>query len=90
MQTNSYALTSRASDEKNLLQRRDSYRKLLRNTRLRREFKEQFLVKIFSLADPAEVIRVMAQAGWDPANKDDVDIFSVLYKHFNGEDNSAS
>jgi len=72
------------SNSPHLIRRSNSYRTLLRSKKLRDEFRQQFLVQIFNLADPDEVMRVMTRAAWDPANNDDIDIYKQLYFHFHG------
>ena len=71
-------------DQKDILRRKNSYRNLLRSKELRSQFRDQFLVQIFSLADPEEVMRVMARAAWDPVNNSDIHIFKCLHRHFHG------
>ena len=71
-------------DQKDLLRRNNSYRNLLRSKVLRDQFRTQFLVKIFNLSDPDEVMRVMGRAAWDPANKNDIHIYKYIHNHFHG------
>merc|ERR1712232_1258566 len=54
---------------------RSSYRTLLRNTRLRKEFRDLFLVRIFNFMDNNLVFNLMNKAAWDQANKTDLDIY---------------
>jgi len=68
-----------------ILRRTNSYRSLLRSKELRDQFREQFLVQIFNVADPDEVMRLIARAAWDPANHNDVKIYKFIYHHFQGE-----
>jgi len=70
------------SDEPTLERRSDSYRALLRNTTLRKQFSDEFLVTVFNIQDPQEVMRVMSRAAWDPKNENDLDIFCCLRAHF--------
>jgi len=72
------------SNDPLLVRRNNSYRKLLRSKRLRSEFRQQFLVQIFNIADPDEVMRVMTRAAWDPANQNDIDIYKQIHFHFHG------
>ena len=71
-------------ENSNMIRRTDSYRNLLRSKKLRDEFRHLFLVKIFNIADPDEVMRVMTRASYDPANNDDIDIYRYVYKHLSG------
>ena len=77
-------------NQKDILRRKDSYRKLLRSKELRFRFREQFLVQIFNLADPEEVMRVMTRAAWDPANTSDIHIYTYIYRHFHGSNGENS
>ena len=72
------------SNDPLLVRRTNSYRKLLRSKKLRSEFRQQFLVQIFNIADPDEVMRVMTRAAWDPANQHDIDIYKQIHLHFHG------
>jgi FAD/FMN-containing dehydrogenase/SAM-dependent methyltransferase len=67
-----------------LVARTGSYRALLHKQRLREEFKEQFLVTVFNLADNKVVMDAMTKAAWDPRNKDDLAIFRALRARFHG------
>ena len=60
--------------------RTGSYRKLLADPLLRARFKDQFLVNIFSLADPDTVVTAMMKASLDPLNANDFEIFNHLKK----------
>jgi len=68
----------------NVLRRCDSYRRLLQSKTLRDQFRSQFLVNIFNLADPDQVMRVMIRAAYDPSNKNDIDIYKYIHRHFHG------
>jgi SAM-dependent methyltransferase len=72
------------SGHKDLVARSTSYRRLLGNHDLRKQFKEQFLVNIFSFADPLEVMQAMTKHAWDPRNKDDIAIYKQIRAHFHG------
>jgi len=68
-----------------LLERRtNSFRALLKDKELCKHFSEEFLVNVFNLAVPSEVMRVMRKAAWDPRNQDDVAIYKILLDHFQG------
>mmetsp|Transcript_6374 Transcript_6374/g.9373 ORF Transcript_6374/g.9373 Transcript_6374/m.9373 type:complete len:1657 (-) Transcript_6374:302-5272(-) len=71
-------------NQKDILRRKNSYRNLLRSKELRFQFREQFLVQIFNLADPDEVMRIMARAAWDPANNSDIEIYKCIHHYFHG------
>lgn len=71
--------------QKDILRRKNSYRNLLRSKDLRDQFKDQFLVQIFNLAVPDEVMRVMSRAAWDPANQYDIHIYKCIHNHFHGQ-----
>ena len=73
----------RAGDA-DLVARSGSYRALLSKQRLREEFQNLFLTKIFNLADNKEVMRAMTKAAWNPRNADDLAIFRSLREHFHG------
>ena len=68
--------------QSDILRRINSYRNLLRSKELRDQFRDQFLVQIFNLADPDEVMQVMARAAWDPANQSDIHIYKCIHHHF--------
>ncbi len=76
-------------NQKDVLRRTDSYRNLLRSKELRDQFRNQFLVQIFNLAEPEEVMRVMARAAWDPANNSDIQIYKSLHRHFHGSNENS-
>ncbi|CAD7955976.1 unnamed protein product, partial [Amoebophrya sp. A25] len=69
-----------------------SYRRLMRQKRLRRAFETQFLVRIFNVGDPGEIMREMGRACWDPANDGDLEIFRHLRRRcaIAGEESSRN
>ena len=73
----------RAGDPQ-LVRRTDSYRALWRDKYMSARFRDQFLVRIFNVADNKEVMRVIGKAAWDPQNATDLDIFRCLARHFAG------
>lgn len=77
------------SDQSTLIRRSNSYRTLLRSKTMRDDFRQKFLVKIFHLADPNEVMRAMTRFAWDPKNTDDFHIYKCLFKYFNGDERGA-
>lgn len=62
--------------------RTDSFRRLIRDSTWRQRFREQFLITIFNVADPNVVMRLMTKATWDSRLEHDIDIYRILYKHF--------
>ena len=73
------------NNNSNILRRNNSYRSLLRSKKLRDEFRDQFLVNIFNIADANDVMRVMTMAAWDPANSRDIHIYQQIFDHFHGK-----
>jgi len=69
--------------------RKNSYRSLLRNHWVRRQFEEEFLVTIFNVEKPTEVMRVISKAAWDPRNTDDNAIYQSVYRYFNSRIDSG-
>ncbi|CAB9497907.1 Uncharacterized FAD-linked oxidoreductase YitY [Seminavis robusta] len=73
------------NDDPDLTRRSNSFRKLLRNRSLLKQFEQEFLVHVFHIASPADVTRIMAHAAADPRNRDDADIYKVVYDYFQKE-----
>jgi SAM-dependent methyltransferase len=77
------------SNQSTLVRRNNSYRTLLRSKTMRDDFRQKFLVNIFHLVDPNEVMRAMTRFAWDPKNIDDIQIYKCLFKYFNSEERGA-
>ncbi|CAD7923539.1 unnamed protein product [Amoebophrya sp. A120] len=81
------------AQQPDLIRRRySSYRRLMQSKRLRRAFETQFLVRIFNVGDPGEIMREMGRACWDPANASDIEIFRHLRRQcaIAGDDETSS
>jgi SAM-dependent methyltransferase len=69
-------------DDPFLERRSNSFRKVSMDTKLRKLFAEQFLVNIFKVEKPAEVMRVISKAVWDPKNDNDQMIYRSIQTYF--------
>ena len=70
--------------------RSDSYRRLLRDSKLRRQFRQQFLVRIFNVEDPGKLFNALARVARDPRNADDVQCFEDLQKLLTDQSDAMS
>ena len=59
-------------------QRTDSYRRLLRDPKLRAQFRDLFLTQIFNVEDNISLYNAIAKVARDPRNAKDADCFEHL------------
>jgi len=50
---------------------------------LRREYLEEFLVRVFNVEDPNALFRLISKAVWDPNNATDLDVYAFLQEELN-------
>ena len=60
--------------------RQGSYRALLKHGKLRAQFRDQFLVRIFNVEEPVALYNQICKVARDPRNKDDAACFEALVK----------
>ena len=58
--------------------RSDSYIKLMNDRKMRADFRDQFLTRIFNIENNRQLFGMMSKAVYDPANLDDQSVFEHL------------
>ncbi|CAE8659898.1 unnamed protein product [Polarella glacialis] len=58
----------------------DSYSRLVRNVKMRRDFVEGFLVRIFNVLDNQVLNRMITKATWDPECDSDIKVYRCLQR----------